>query len=367
MQTAIFGRMPKKQTKHSDIIFPVPRRRDLGVRAPQRGRLRPRHIYALVLFLFYESAVMQIAPIRTQTRSQGPRRKTPWGTLLPALAAGLAAAGFAFLLVRSRLPAGAAVPPAVSVVVAARDIPARTKLTGGLVVLRSVSPEEVPDGAAKAASDVIGKVSLEPIPAGAAVTQSAVTAPSAALGMAFALPPSLRAVTVATDPADGVELFVRPEDHVDILATDEPGSGPAEARTVLQNVRLLAVGSQTSPDPPPSPSSAPANGASHVTVAVTPSQAQALVLAAARGRLHLSLRAIGDGSETSLSAFPAPVVPVPPEPRPRIRPSHTTPPVKAVPVLPLPISLLPVSPLPPAHVNITVIKGGFSQTVSVAP
>ena len=68
--------------------------------------------------------------------------------------------------------------------------------------------------------------------------------------MAFALPPTLRAVTVATDPADGGETYLSgPQDHVDILVTDEPGSGPAEARTVLQNVCLLAVGGSTSPDP----------------------------------------------------------------------------------------------------------------------
>jgi pilus assembly protein CpaB len=310
---------------------------------------------------------MQNVPIRTQTHSHGPRRKILWGTLLPALAAGLAAAGFAFLLVRSRLPAGAAVPTAVPVVVALGDIPARTKLTAGLLKLRSVPPNDLPDGAMESAAEVIGKISMQPIPAGDAVTQSEVAAPSAALGMAFALPPFLRAVTVATDPADGADLFVRPEDHVDILATDEPGSGPAEARTVLQNVRLLAVGGQTSPDPPPSASAAPANGASHVTVAVTPAQAQALVLAAARGHLHLALRAIGDGSEAALPAFPALSVlreqaPVRSRPKPRQVPQ-----IKAVPLPPLPVTLLPVAPLRPAPVTITVIKGSASQTVSVAP
>ena len=321
-------------------------------------------------YLFCESAIMQTAPIRNQ--SQAPRRKSKWGTLLPALAAGLAAAGFAFLLVRSRLPAGAAVLPSVSVVVAVRDIPARTKLTAALLKLRSVPPTEVPEGAIETSAEAVGKISVQAIPAGAAVLQSAVAAPSAALGMAFALPPSLRAVTVATDPADGVDLFVRPEDHVDILATDEPGSGPAEARTVLQNVLLLAVGSQTSPDPPAAASSAPANGASHVTVAVTPAQAQALVLAAARGHLHLALRAVGDGSEASLPAFPAPFVPrAPIAPRSHRIHAQPLPQIKARPLPPLPISLLPVSSLPislpPAHVNITVIKGGYSQIVSVAP
>lgn len=306
---------------------------------------------------------MQTLPLRITSR-----RKAQWVTLLPALAAGLAAAGLAFLLVRGRLPAEAsATPPAVMVVVAARDIPARTLLSAGALRLRSVPPNDVPEGAAKSPSVFVGKVAIQPISAGAALTESAVSAPSAALGMAFALPPSLRAVTVATDPADGVELFVRPQDHVDVLATDEPGSGPAEARTVLQNVLLLAVGSQISPDPPSDAPTTPASGAAHVTLAVTPVQAQALVLAAARGHLHLALRAVGDGAEAALPAFPA---------MPERSPHRKPPPHRPVPML-LPARIEPLPPLPvlpaapPAsassRVTVTVVKGTLSQTVSVAP
>ena len=168
---------------------------------------------------------MQTLPIRTNLR-----RKTQWATLLPALAAGLAAAGLAFLLVRGRLPAqAAAAPPAIQVVVAARAIPARTLISAAMLRLGTVPLGDVPTGAAQSPAAFIGKVAVQPTSAGTALTQSAVSAPSAALGMAFALPPPLRAVTVATDPADGVDLFVRPQDHVDVLATDEPGSGGSDS------------------------------------------------------------------------------------------------------------------------------------------
>ncbi len=306
---------------------------------------------------------MQTLPLRITSR-----RKAQWATLLPALAAGFAAAGLAFLLVRGRLPAEAsAASPAVMVVVATRDIPARTLISAGAVRLRSIPRSNVPEGAAKSPSTFIGKVSVQPISAGAALTESAVSVPSAALGMAFALPPSLRAVTVATDPADGVDLFVRPEDHVDVLATDEPGSGPAEARTVLQNVLLLAVGSQTSPDPSSDAPPVPVSGAAHVTLAVTPRQAQALVLAAARGHLHLALRAAGDGAEAALPAFPAPPEQPPPrKPPPPHRSARVLTPARIEPLPPLPV--LPAAPSPAPHpVMITVVKGTLSQTVSVAP
>lgn len=309
---------------------------------------------------------MQIAPLRTGPKMQTLRPKPQWGTFLPALAAGTAAATLAFLLVRSRIPADAAVPP-IFVVVAAHDLPARTRLTPALLTLRPMAASDIPEGAAKTLGVFTGKITTQPIGAGLAVTGSAVSAPSAALGMAFSLPPTLRAVTVATDPADGggADLFVRPEDHVDILATDEPGSGPAEARTVLQNVRLLAVGGNTSPDPPASASPAASGGAAHVTVAVTPAQAQMLVLAAARGHLHLSLRAIGDGSETPIPALPAPVLPKPV----RRAPPQTLPAPERVPkIMPLPVVVLPrPAAAPSAPVSIVVIKGTVSQTVMVAP
>lgn len=324
---------------------------------------------------------MQVVPNppRPQTpKLQIPKGRAPRGPGLPgarggtlgfALAAGLAAALLAFLLVRGRLAASSAPRALVSVVVAARDIPARTRLSPAWLRVRQAAPADLPDGADATVAAFAGKVTTEPIAAGAAVTRQAVTAPSAALGMAFALPPSQRAMTVTLDPTDSADQFVRPGDHVDILATDEPGSGPAEARTVLQNVRLLAVGSQTAPDAAPPAS---VSGPARVTVAVSPAQAQSLVLAAARGKIHLTLRAADDDAVAALPVFPAvppmrePSRPAPPRPRTH-HPSVSAPvqtPEEALPLPPLPVHLPPPTP---AHVTITIIKGSQSQTVSVEP
>ena len=316
--------------------------------------------------------VVQDAPRQAPMRPGAPRPPARWGTVGLALGAGLAAALLAFLLVRGRIASGASAPALVSVVVAAQDIPARTRLNDALLQVRAVPPAEVPDGAVKSRADLAGKILLHPIAAGKAVTTQAVAAPGVALGMAFALPPNQRAVTVALDPADGVDEFARPGDHVDILATDEPGSGSAETRTVLQNVALLAVGTQTSADDapaPPSPAGSPS--ASHVTVAVSPVQAQALVLASVRGKIHLALRSADDTGVVSLPVFPAPVpmqeaarpAPLPPSIRPRPKPA-AEPEWAPLPLPPLTVAALPPRPV---RVTITVIKGSQSQTVSVAP
>ena len=314
-------------------------------------------------------------PSRTATSTPPiPRAPARWGMLVLALGAGLAAALLAFVLVRSHTPAGTAAPESLSVAAASGLIPARTRLTAALLQSRLVPVSQVPEGAFADPQELVGKITVQSVPAGSVVTKAVLALPGTASGLAFALPPSQRAVTIALDPADGIDAFAYPGDHVDILVTDEPGAGPAETRTVLQNVALLAVGTKTAADSTtasPSPPAA-AVGASHVTVGVSPLQAQALVLAAARGKIHLSLRSALDNSIALMSpALPVLKVPVQPAVAARPKPHHRLPPPPtAAEALPL----VPLSPLPvfvpklhPVTVSIMVIKGSQSQTVSVAP
>ena len=301
-----------------------------------------------------------------------PRAPARWGMLVLALGAGLAAALLAFLLVRSHTPAGTAAPESLSVAAASGLIPARTRLTAALLQSRLVPVSQVPEGAFADPQELVGKITVQSVPAGSVVTKAVLALPGTASGLAFALPPSQRAVTIALDPADGIDAFVYPGDHVDILVTDEPGAGPAETRTVLQNVALLAVGTKTAADSTTaSPSPPAAVGASHVTVGVSPLQAQALVLAAARGKIHLSLRSALDNSVALISpALPVLKVPAQTAVAARPKPHHRLPPLTVAEALPsVPLSPLPVfvPKLHPATVSIMVIKGSQSQTVSVAP
>ena len=301
-----------------------------------------------------------------------PRAPARWGMLVLALGAGLAAALLAFLLVRSHTPAGTAAPESLSVAAASGLIPARTRLTAALLQSRLVPVSQVPEGAFADPQELVGKITVQSVPAGSVVTKAVLALPGTASGLAFALPPSQRAVTIALDPADGIDAFAYPGDHVDILVTDEPGAGPAETRTVLQNVALLAVGTKTAADSTTaSPSPPAAVGASHVTVGVSPLQAQALVLAAARGKIHLSLRSALDNSVALISpALPVLKVPAQTAVATRPKPHHRLPPLTVAEALPsVPLSPLPVfvPKLRPATVSIMVIKGSQSQTVSVAP
>jgi len=108
----------------------------------------------------------------------------------------------------------------------------------------------------------------------------------------------MRAVTVAIDPVVGVAGFLEPGDRVDVIATFEIGEVTV-TRTVLQNIKLLAIGTTATAAKPKRP---PAEGEEaqveaaeereqpNATLAVDPEQAQTLILSDARGKLRLALR-----------------------------------------------------------------------------
>ena len=120
---------------------------------------------------------------------------------------------------------------------------------------------------------------------------------------AAAIRPGQRALSVPVDPATAVSYLLEPGSRVDVLATlqsreTRPGTGGAElpeerisTRTLLQNVRVLAVGNATSRG---SHRKADKRRVGTVTLEVSPLEAETLVFALQnpdlRGGLTLALR-----------------------------------------------------------------------------
>lgn len=108
---------------------------------------------------------------------------------------------------------------------------------------------------------------------------------------------SMRAVSIPVSGASGVSGMIRPNDCVDVLGCFAlPASDPAEdagememvTLTVLQNVTVLAIGSDTQRTLSDSRS---ASGYGTVTLQTTPREAEVLVFAQQmKGRLFLTLR-----------------------------------------------------------------------------
>ncbi len=163
--------------------------------------------------------------------------------------------------------------------------------------VKQVKADGVPRDAVAAPADLKGKVALVTMNPGQVVTEGQVASKNADLGLAYTVKPPFRAVTVALDPIIGVAGFPKPGNHVDVLATFTTDAAGTVSRTVLQNVEILALGSDIQPkqvDPGNGKTAEAKPSTPTATLAVLPGEAEKLVLAENRGKLHLALRGAED-------------------------------------------------------------------------
>jgi len=181
----------------------------------------------------------------------------------------------------------------VELVTPLRDITAGTIIRSEMLGMMEVPETQVPSGAVRSVSQIVGQVGLVDLPAGQPITSAQVQSPTQ---LSYRVPEGMRAVTVAIDPVVGVAGFLEPGDRVDVIATFEIGEVTV-TRTVLQNVKLLALGTTAAakPERPPAEGEEAKVKAAdreqpNATLAVDPEQAQTLILSDARGKLRLALR-----------------------------------------------------------------------------
>jgi Flp pilus assembly protein CpaB len=126
----------------------------------------------------------------------------------------------------------------------------------------------------------------------------------------------MRAVSVGLDPVVGVAGFIRPGDHVDVIATFTIGEGTV-TKTILQDVELLATGTQASvrESGRGGNDTAKSSDQPNATLLVLPTQAERLVLADEKGKIRLSLRRADDKAfaKTIGATGRAVIGPVPPD------------------------------------------------------
>ncbi|MBP8954764.1 MAG: Flp pilus assembly protein CpaB [Armatimonadetes bacterium] len=254
-----------------------------------------------------------------------PMRLTRRAAVGIAIICGALAALLAVVYLQGqRKPAAPEPPKTVEVVVPRVDIPARTVITEDMLSVMTVKVEEVPRLPVKTPQSIVGYVAVENLSAQRPVSQSQVMARGSAFGLSGMVPGGMRAVTVEVDPVTGVAGLLKAGDHVDIIATFEVGD-QFIARTILQDIELLALGAQTvastsqqekrlaagqattggaaAPDKEGAAESAEEEGGGgrtraqaypNATLAVTPEDAQKLILADLRGDLRLVLRPVGE-------------------------------------------------------------------------
>ncbi len=217
-------------------------------------------------------------------------------------------------------------PEAGDPIVVARDeIPAGTELSAALMRVIEVPKGTRPASAFEAIEELEGRVARYPITIGEQILPSRLvpTDPDQRAGLAYSVPPGMRAVSVSFSDALGGGGLVVPGDRVDVLISTTHGAlfGPGEVITpedeqiaasptvftLLQNVLVLAIGQAFTQPPEAVEEEAELRleepvlvSAGTITLAVPPEDAQLLFFAAGRGTLALALRRFGDDSEVVL-------------------------------------------------------------------
>lgn len=231
----------------------------------------------------------------------------------------------------------------VSVVVASGPLKMGQPLAAGDLTLVDWPAGKQPAGSFSRVEDCVGRALIVPLVPNEVVLDQELANRNAGSGLPVSIPEGMRAVSVGVDDVVAVAGFVTPGTIVDVLVTGTTPGGPI-TRTILEHVRVLAVGQQLQTENG-KPQTAPV-----VTMLVSPEDGQKLTLAAAEGKIHLALRNTVDMADTKIPPIYSSTIF-----------QGAAPPVHAAPRA---VVAKPAPPAPPPPYNVQVIRGDKVETQS---
>lgn len=218
------------------------------------------------------------------------------GGLAVSLVVGLLAGVFVFTQFKKLAQAKSV--PTVPVVVTARAIPLGTRLQPSDLRIVNWPAAHPIKGMFSRIEDCANRAVMTSLVENEPLLEGKLAPKDAGAGLPATIPPGMRALTVSVNDVIGVAGFVVPGTIVDVLVTGSVGSGNV-TRTILENVRVLAVGQKVEAERESKPQSAAV-----ITLLVSPEEANELAMAATQGRIQLALR----NSLDSAKVDPAPVM-----------------------------------------------------------
>ena len=220
----------------------------------------------------------------------------------------LVAAGGTAMYARSWVASQQVVPTLVAttpkekiheVLVADTNLPAGTFVKPQHLRWQSWPTDDVPDSyvlkGVRSDAEMIGAVVRKRIAAGEPIVDGAVVKPNERGFLAAVLEPGMRAVSVPITPTSANSGLIFPGDRVDLILTqslvtsDADGSVRRVSETVLKDIRIIAMGTDTGDDPREGEANEKAKTA---TFEVTPRQAEEVALLTELGKISLSLRSL---------------------------------------------------------------------------
>jgi pilus assembly protein CpaB len=176
--------------------------------------------------------------------------------------------------------------------VATKEIRAGAKILPSMFKLESRDVSDSDPATVKDLDEVVDQYARVDIAQNTPLIRSALTtAISDSRDIGERIPTGYRAVAIPINALTGVEGWVRPGAHVDVVWSTEREKQFVVA-TIVENAKVLSVERSLESEQPSSVITA--NPPSHITLVVSSADAQKIQLAKSAGTLSLSLRGVDD-------------------------------------------------------------------------
>ncbi|NIN72186.1 MAG: Flp pilus assembly protein CpaB [Gemmatimonadetes bacterium] len=178
------------------------------------------------------------------------------------------------------------------VVIATAEIAEGHAVEPSQLAVRYFPNDAIPEGSFAVEDSVVARVARARIYPGEPVIDWKLAPVGAQPGMEVKITPGHRAMAIRVSDIVGITGLIRPDSRVDVLVTmDAQRGGRSQpiGKIILQNMRVLSVGTQMERGDPSKPIISSA-----LTVEVTPEEAEVLAVAMNQGSLSLALRSYGD-------------------------------------------------------------------------
>ncbi|HEX3011822.1 MAG TPA: Flp pilus assembly protein CpaB [Syntrophomonadaceae bacterium] len=182
-----------------------------------------------------------------------------------------------------------------NVVVACQKVTAGTRITSSMVRIAKMPLKYIHPGAVTVSSTAVDKYAATDLYPDQVVLKEQLTSARKSNEMKYKIPEGKRAMTIEISQVSGVAGYLKPGSRIDMIICFKPETGNdlTQSLTLLQNIEVLAVGSQVQ-------KSNETSNKDNITLAVTPQEAQWVTLAENTGKIKLTLRPANDNNNVPI-------------------------------------------------------------------
>jgi len=175
----------------------------------------------------------------------------------------------------------------VQIVVARGDLAPGAVLTKENLTLAPLPGTVAPAHTYTSTDDLVNRVAAQPLVQGQPINEKLLAPQGSGAGLQALVPAGMRAVTIEVNEFTGLAGLVAPNMNVDVITTfRDDVTHDTITRTVVQNLKVIAVGPRMNP----TPDEADKQPYKSVTLLASPKDAERVELATYTGRQRLVLR-----------------------------------------------------------------------------